>query len=71
VVEGHQAANLIEAAIETELPDSDVVVHVEPRRSGLELDDSLHETAVARFKEIVGLPPLAASVIGWCPSPMW
>lgn len=39
VVEGHQAANLIEAAIETELPDSDVVVHVEPRRSGLDLRD--------------------------------
>jgi divalent metal cation (Fe/Co/Zn/Cd) transporter len=39
VVEGHQAANLIEAAIETELPGSDVVVHVEPRRSGLDLRD--------------------------------
>ncbi len=39
MVEGHQAANLIEAAIETELPGSDVVVHVEPRRSGLDLRD--------------------------------
>ncbi len=39
VVEGHQAANLIEATIETELPGSDVVVHVEPRRSGLDLRD--------------------------------
>jgi cation diffusion facilitator family transporter len=39
VVEGHQAANLIEAAIETELPGSDVVVHVEPRRNGLDLRD--------------------------------
>jgi cation diffusion facilitator family transporter len=39
VVEGHQAANLIEAAIETALPGSDVVVHVEPRRSGLDLRD--------------------------------
>ncbi len=39
VVEGHQAANLIEAAIETELPGSDVVVHIEPRRSGLDLRD--------------------------------
>jgi cation diffusion facilitator family transporter len=41
VVEGHQAANLIEAAIETELPGSDVVVHVEPRRSGLDLRDRI------------------------------
>jgi cation diffusion facilitator family transporter len=39
VVEGHQAANLIEAAIETELPGSDVIVHVEPRRRGLDLRD--------------------------------
>ncbi len=36
---GHEAANLIEAAIETALPGSDVVVHVEPRRSGLDLRD--------------------------------
>ncbi len=41
VVEGHQAADLIEAAIETELPGSDVVVHVEPRRSGLDLRDRI------------------------------
>lgn len=39
VVEGHQAANRVEAAIEGELPGSDVVVHVEPRRSGLDLRD--------------------------------
>jgi cation diffusion facilitator family transporter len=39
VVEGHQAANRVEAAIESELPGSDVVVHVEPRRSGLDLRD--------------------------------
>jgi cation diffusion facilitator family transporter len=39
VVEGHQAANRVEAAIETALPGSDVVVHVEPRRSGLDLRD--------------------------------
>ena len=39
VVEGHQAANRVEAAIEGELPGSDVVVHVEPRRHGLDLRD--------------------------------
>jgi cation diffusion facilitator family transporter len=39
VVEGHQAASLVEAAVEGALPGSDVVVHVEPRRSGLELRD--------------------------------
>jgi cation diffusion facilitator family transporter len=39
VVEGHQAANRVEAAIEGELPGSDVVVHVEPRRQGLDLRD--------------------------------
>ncbi len=39
VVEGHQAASLVEAAVESALPGSDVVVHVEPRRSGLDLRD--------------------------------
>jgi len=41
VVEGHQAASLVEAAVESALPGSDVVVHVEPRRSGLDLRDSV------------------------------
>jgi cation diffusion facilitator family transporter len=39
VVEGHQAASRVEAAIEGALPGSDVVVHVEPRRHGLDLRD--------------------------------
>ncbi len=47
VVEGHQAANLIEAVIETALPGSDVVVHVEPRRSGLDLRDRILAIALA------------------------
>jgi cation diffusion facilitator family transporter len=47
VVEGHQAANLIEAAIEAVLPGSDVVVHVEPRRSGLGLRDRVLAIALA------------------------
>ncbi|HEX4116099.1 MAG TPA: cation diffusion facilitator family transporter [Solirubrobacteraceae bacterium] len=47
VVEAHHAANLIEAAIETELPGSDVVVHVEPRRSGLDFRDRVLAIALA------------------------
>jgi cation diffusion facilitator family transporter len=41
VVEGHQAADRVEAAIEGELPDSDVVVHIEPRLRGLDLRDQV------------------------------
>lgn len=47
VVEGHQAANMIEAAVETALPGSDVVVHVEPRRSGLDLRERVLAIALA------------------------
>jgi cation diffusion facilitator family transporter len=47
VVEGHQAANLIEAAVERALPGSDVVVHVEPRREGLDLRDRILAIALA------------------------
>jgi cation diffusion facilitator family transporter len=47
VVEGHQTANLIEEAIESALPGSDVVVHVEPRRSGLDLRDRVLAIALA------------------------
>jgi cation diffusion facilitator family transporter len=47
VVEGHQAASLVEAAVEGVLPGSDVVVHVEPRRSGLELRDRVLAIALA------------------------
>jgi cation diffusion facilitator family transporter len=47
VVEGHQAADLIEAAVERALPGSDVVVHVEPRRSGLDLRDRVLAIALA------------------------
>jgi cation diffusion facilitator family transporter len=54
VVEGHQAANRIEAAIEAALPGSDVVVHVEPRRSGLDLRDRVLAIALAepQVKEV-------------------
>jgi cation diffusion facilitator family transporter len=47
VVEGHQAANQIEAAVETALPGSDVIVHVEPRRRGLDLRDRVLAIALA------------------------
>jgi divalent metal cation (Fe/Co/Zn/Cd) transporter len=47
VVEGHRAASLVEAAVEGALPGSDVVVHVEPRRSGLELRDRVLAIALA------------------------
>ena len=47
VVEGHRAADLIEAAVEGVLPGSDVVVHVEPRRRGLDLRDRVLAIALA------------------------
>lgn len=47
VVEGHGAADLIEAALERTLPGSDVVVHVEPRRRGLDLRDRVLAIALA------------------------
>lgn len=47
VVEGHQAADAIERTIESVLPGSDVVVHVEPRRSGLDLRDRVLAAALA------------------------
>jgi cation diffusion facilitator family transporter len=47
VVEGHRAADLIEQAVERALPGSDVVVHVEPRRSGLDLRDRVLSIALS------------------------
>ena len=46
-VEGHEAANKIEAALEDALPGSDVVVHVEPRRRGLDLRERVLAIALA------------------------
>ena len=37
LVEGHAAASRVEAAVERALPGCDVVVHVEPRRRGVDL----------------------------------
>jgi cation diffusion facilitator family transporter len=47
VVEGHQAADRIEAALHDALPGSDVVVHVEPRRRGLDLRERVLAIALA------------------------
>jgi cation diffusion facilitator family transporter len=47
VVEGHRAADLVEDAVEAALPGSDVVVHVEPRRQGLDLRDRVLAIALA------------------------
>lgn len=57
VVEGHAAADEVEQAIEHALPNSDVVVHVEPRRRGLTLRDrvlaiALSEPAVSEAHDI-------------------
>jgi cation diffusion facilitator family transporter len=57
VVEGHAAADDVERAIERALPNSDVVVHVEPRRRGLSLRDrvlaiALTEPAVSEAHDI-------------------
>ncbi len=47
VVEGHRAADLVESALERALPGSDVVVHVEPRRLGLDLRDRVLAVALS------------------------
>ena len=47
IVEGHGTADAIEAAVRDALPDSDVVVHLEPRRDGLDLRDRALAVALA------------------------
>ncbi|HXW58006.1 MAG TPA: cation diffusion facilitator family transporter [Solirubrobacteraceae bacterium] len=47
VVEGHQAADMVESAVEGALPGSDVVVHVEPRHGGLDLRERVLAIALA------------------------
>lgn len=47
VIEGHAAADEVEQAVEQALPNSDVVVHVEPRRSGLSLRDRVLSIALS------------------------
>jgi cation diffusion facilitator family transporter len=57
VIEGHAAADEVEQAIEQVLPNSDVVVHVEPSRRGLTLRDrvlaiALSEPSVSEAHDI-------------------
>jgi divalent metal cation (Fe/Co/Zn/Cd) transporter len=47
IVEGHGTADTVEAAVRKALPDTDVVVHLEPRRDGLDLRDSALAVALA------------------------
>jgi cation diffusion facilitator family transporter len=47
VIEGHHAADLVEGALEHVLPGSDVIVHVEPRRQGLDLRDRVLAIALS------------------------
>ena len=47
VVEGHSTADAVEAAVRGALPDSDVVVHLEPQREGLSLRDRALAVALA------------------------
>jgi cation diffusion facilitator family transporter len=47
VIEGHAAADQVEQAIEQALPNSDAVVHVEPRRRGLDLRDRVLAIALS------------------------
>lgn len=47
VVESHNTADAVEAAVQDALPDTDVVVHLEPRREGLDLRDRVLATALA------------------------
>jgi len=47
VVESHSTADAVEAAVRTALPDTDVVVHLEPRREGLDLRDRVLAIALA------------------------
>jgi cation diffusion facilitator family transporter len=47
LVEGHRAADLVERAVEEALPESDVVVHVEPRRRASDLRERVLAIALS------------------------
>jgi cation diffusion facilitator family transporter len=47
LVESHAVADDVEAAVRGALPNSDVVVHLEPRRDGLDLRDRVLAAALA------------------------
>jgi divalent metal cation (Fe/Co/Zn/Cd) transporter len=60
VGQGHAVADRVEEAVHGVLPDSDVVVHVEPAREESALRERVHEAAVsvARVREIHNLTVL-------------
>lgn len=47
VVESHETADAVEDAVRQALPDTDVLVHMEPRQEGLDLRDRVLATALA------------------------
>lgn len=47
IVEGHATADRVEEAVAEALPGSDVVVHLEPRRRGVDLRDRILAAALA------------------------
>ena len=47
LVESHNTADAVEAAVREVLPETDVVVHLEPRREGLDLRDRVLAIALA------------------------
>jgi divalent metal cation (Fe/Co/Zn/Cd) transporter len=47
IVEGHGTADAVEAAVRDALPESDVVVHLEPQRDGLGVRDRALAVALA------------------------
>jgi cation diffusion facilitator family transporter len=47
LVESHSTADAVEAAVRNALPETDVVVHLEPRREGLDLRDRVLAIALA------------------------
>src|SRR3984885_14606564 len=47
LAESHTTADAVEAAVQTALPETDVVVPLEPRREGLDLRDRVLATALA------------------------
>lgn len=47
LVESHDTADAVEAAVRDALPDTDVVVHLEPRREGLDLRDRVLAIALS------------------------
>jgi cation diffusion facilitator family transporter len=47
IVEGHSQADAIEEAVRNALPETDVVVHLEPQREGLDLRDQALAVALA------------------------